>query len=145
MRKRTIPVAIALLVLMAGCSTSNEYAAPDDVTALFEDWGEAINRADGSVIEFYQPGGYHVYGDKRIAYDDIVSHLDSGWTGERITDPLLVVDEGDGRYVVVCGARNNGPYGFSAASAVSFEIVRTTDDGLKFVHTAWLYQHDVGA
>lgn len=144
MKKTLLPLSIALLVLLsAGCSSSNEYAAPDEVATLVEEWGEAVNRADGSVIDFYRPGGYHVYGSQRIAYDDIASHLDSGWTGELITDPLLVVDDEDGRYVVVCGVRNTHPSGFSVSSALSFEIVTTADDELQLAQTSWLYQHDL--
>ncbi len=142
MMKRIVPFSIALLLVMAGCSSSHEYAAPDDVAALVADWGEAVNRADGSVIELYQPKGYHVYGDQRIDHDDIVSHLDSGWTGEMITEPLLVVDEEDGRFVVVCGVRNTSPSGFSVKSAVNFEIVTSSDDELRFAQTAWLYAND---
>ena len=144
MKKTITLITFALLLLVAGCSSSNEYGAPDDVAALVADWGEAVNRADGSVIELYQPDGYHVYGDQRIEHDELLAHLQvPGFTGEMITDPLLVVNEEDRRYVVVCGARSNGPNGFSAESAINFEIVRTADDGLKVVQTAWLYQHDL--
>jgi hypothetical protein len=144
MKKAIVPLMCALLLLvMAGCSSSNEYAVPDDIATLVEDFGEAVNRGDGSVLEFYQPSGYHVYGDERIAYDDIVSHMDTGWTGEMITEPLLVVNQEDHRYVVVCGIRSSSPGDFrSAESAMSFEIVRTADDGLELVHTAWLYSHE---
>ncbi len=142
MKKRTTPFAIALLVLVAGCSSSSEYAAPDEIAALVVDWGEAVNRADGSVIELYQPDGYHLYGDQRIEHDEIVSHMNTGWTGELITDPLLVVDEEDGRYIVVCGVRNTSPGGYSVATAVNFEIVATAEDDLLLAQTAWLYAHD---
>jgi len=144
MKKTIVLITCVLLLVTAGCSSSNEYAAPDDIAALVVDWGDAVNRSDGSVIELYQSNGYHVYGDQRIEHDELVAHLEvPGWTGEMITDPLLVVNEEDRRYVVVCGARNNGPSGFSAESAINFEIVRTADDELKIVHTAWLYQHDL--
>lgn len=105
--------------------------APEELAALIDDWYAALTRGDDSVLDLYVPEGYHRYGDRRIEYDEIPGHLQGGgiehvW----ITEPLLITDEGDGRYVVVRGMRNTSPSEWSSASAISFEIVATADDEL---------------
>ena len=59
-----------------------------------------------------------------------------------ITEPLLITDEGDGRYVAVRGMRNTNPGIWSNASAVIFEIVTTGDDELRLAQTAWFYDSE---
>jgi hypothetical protein len=120
--------------------------APDRVAAVIDDWYEALDRGDDSVLDLYVPQGYHLYGDKRIEYDEIVSHLTGGsiehvW----ITEPLLITDEGDGRYVAVRGMRNTMPGAWENATAISFEIVTTPDGALKLVQTAWFYDNEWSA
>jgi hypothetical protein len=189
--KRFTPIAVALLVLAAGCSSSDptasdEYAAveqeltqteaelaevtaerdafavevvadaavleeaiaavaPEKLAALVDDWHEANSRGDGSVLDLYVPEGYHLYGATRIEYEDIPSHLSSGtYEHEWITGPMVITDEGDGRYVVVRGMRIANSGG-SNASAVLFEIVRTVDDELLLAQTSWFYDNEGGS
>jgi ABC-type Fe3+ transport system substrate-binding protein len=65
--KRFTTVAVALLLLMAGCSSSDptasdEYVAPEELAALIDNWYAANDRADGSVLDLHVPEGYHLYG-----------------------------------------------------------------------------------
>lgn len=108
---------------------------PEDVSALIDDWWAALNRADGSVVELYTPNGHHLYGDQRYSGESIATHLQGGDDHKWVTDPLLIVDEGDGRYVVAGGV-SNSVLGRWYTSAITFEVV-TTPDGLRFAHTAW--------
>lgn len=189
--KRSATVAVALLLLMAGCSSSDptasdEYAAieqelaqtetqlaemtverdvlaeeppavavaseeaagfvaPEEIAALIEDWYAANDLGDGSVLDLYLPEGYHLYGDKRFEYDEIVGHLSGGPAeNEWITEPLLIADEGNGRYVVVRGMRIMFTGIYPNASALMFEIVTTPDDELRFAQTAWFYDNEWG-
>ena len=189
--KRSATVAVALLLLMAGCSSgdptaSDEYqaleqelaqtetqlaemtverdvlaeeppavavaseeaagfVAPEEIAALIEDWYAANDLGDGSVLDLYLPEGYHLYGDKRFEYDEIVGHLSGGPAeNEWITEPLLIADEGNGRYVVVRGMRIMFTGIYPNASALMFEIVTTPDDELRFAQTAWFYDNEWG-
>jgi hypothetical protein len=83
-------------------------------------------------------------GDQRIEYDEIPAHLSSGGLEtEWITEPLLIAEDEDGRYVVVRGMRILGSW--SNASALLFEIVTTADDELRLVQTAWFYDNEWSA
>ena len=175
MRKRIVPIAVALLLVAVGCSSSDptksdEYAAleqeladvtaerdllveqaeaaapllqegnpaavPEDLSALTVAWGEAINAGGGAVTELYTTGGFHLYGSTRIAHDQIAAHLEAPSTeGEWITDPYLLVDEGNGRYVVARGTHAAGSF----PGSITFVIVRTADGELKIAETAWVY------
>jgi len=109
---------------------------PDEVAALITAWGEAINRDDGSVTDLYRMDGRHLYGAKPIPHDDIASHLEAGTApGEWLTEPYLLVDEGDGRYVVARGARVNSAY----EGSLTFAIARSSDGELEIIKTAWFY------
>ena len=111
-------------------------AVPDEVAALTTAWGEAINRDDGSVTDLYQMGGYHLYGAMPIPRDDIASHLEAGTVpGEWLTEPYLLVDEGDGRYVVARGSRVESAY----EGSITFSISRSSDGELEIIKTAWFY------
>jgi hypothetical protein len=111
---------------------------PDEIAALLVEWGEAVNRGDGSVIELYGPAGYHMHGNQRIDHDDVVSHLQvGGVTGEWTTEPLLLLDNGEGRYVVVIGARNTSIGGAVAYGSVTFRIRTTASGELEIAETAW--------
>ncbi|MGB9357582.1 MAG: hypothetical protein WCC01_03400 [Acidimicrobiia bacterium] len=172
MRKRIVPFAVVLLLVVAACSSSDptasdEYGAleqelaqaesqltvvtterdalvaeveaatavPDDVAALIEEWGNAINTGGGAVTGLYVPGGYHGSGGERIAYDEIATHLEAPLTpGEWTTEPyLLVDDDGDGRCVVARGALAAGAY----PGSLTFLIARTPDGELQIVRSAW--------
>jgi hypothetical protein len=75
-----------------------------------------------------------IYGAEVIPYDDLASHLaEATVPGEWLTDPFLLIDEDDNRYVVARGARSNGKYDGS----VTFLISRSSDDELKIAKTAW--------
>ena len=108
---------------------------PGEIAALTTAWGEAINRDDGSVTDLYRNGGYHLYGARRIPLDNIASHLEAGTAGEWLTEPYLLVDEGDGRYVVARGARVNSAY----EGSITFSIARSSDGELEIVKTAWFH------
>lgn len=182
MRKRVIPFVVALLLVMAGCSssdptTSDEYAAleqelalseaqladvtaerdalaaeaeaaaaasdetatgavPDDVAALTKAWGDAINSGGGAVKALYTPDGFHLYNSQRIAHDDIAAHLEEpGPRGEWLTEPYLLIDDVNGRYVVARGTYAAGQY----PGSITFVIVRAADGGLEIAETAWVY------
>jgi len=181
MRRRIVPFVVALLLVAAGCSssdptTSDEYAAleqelaqseaqlaevtaqrdaleeqaeaasavaqeangaavPDDVAALTDAWGDAINAGGGAVAELYSAGGFHLYGQQRIARDAVAAHLEAPATdGVWDTDPYLLIDEGDGRYLVARGAHAAGAY----PGSLTFLIVRAPDGELKIAETAWV-------
>jgi hypothetical protein len=109
-----------------------------EVSALIDDWYAALGRADGSALDLYVPEGYHLYGDQRFDHDEILAHLQGGGIKhEWITEPLLVAQDEDGRYVVVRGMRNTLPSSRPTASALLFEIVTTTDGELRIAQTAW--------
>ncbi len=182
MRKRIVPFAVALLLLVvAGCAssdptTSDEYAAleqelvqseaqlaevvaerdvlaaeaeaaaavlqeadaagvPDDVAALTDAWGDAINAGEGAVAELYTMGGHHRYEDQRLASDELAAHLEASGKGVWVSDPYLLVDEGDGRYVVARGAHAGGTY----PGSLTFVIVTTSDGELEIAETAFVY------
>ena len=119
--------------------------APEEIAALIEDWYAANDLGDGSVLDLCLPEGYHLYGDKRFEYDEIVGHLSGGPAeNEWITEPLLIADEGNGRYVVVRGMRIMFTGIYPNASALMFEIVTTPDDELRFAQTAWFYDNEWG-
>ena len=182
MRKRIVPFAVTLLLVVVGCSSSDptksdEYASleqelaqaqaqladvtverdvlveqaeaaapvlqegnpaavPEDLAALTVAWGEAINAGGGAVTELYTTGGFHLYGSTIYARDQIAAHLEAPSTeGEWITDPYLLVDEGNGRYVVARGAYAGGSF----PGSITFVVVRTADGELKIVETAFVY------
>lgn len=134
------------LVTATALEAAEATVAPDAIAALIDDWYEALGRGDDSVLDLYVPEGYHLYGDQRIEYDEIVGHL-TGSTIKHawITEPLLITDEGDGRYVAVRGMRNSSPSGWSSATALSFEVVTMPDDELRLVQTAWFYDSEWSA
>lgn len=118
---------------------------PEEIAALIEDWFAANELGDGSVLDLYLPEGYHLYGDERFEYDEIVGHLSGGNSDhEWITEPLLIADEGNGRYVVVRGMRVVFGGVYPHASALMFEIFTTPDDALRFAQTAWFYDNEWG-
>lgn len=117
-------------------------SAPEAIAALIDDWNQALERQDGSVLKLYVPEGYHLYGDQRFEYDEIPGHLQGGGVEHVwITEPLLIAEDDDGRYVVVRGMRNTTPV-WSNASALSFEIVTRSDGELRIVQTAWFYDNE---
>ncbi len=147
MRCRSFLSIVILLLLIGGCSSvdstaSQDVTAPDELVALVNEWSAALDRGDSSVLDLYVPDGYHLYGDQRFEYDEIEAHLTAGTVEhEWLTEPLLVAEDADGRYVVVQGLRNTSPI-WSNASALLFEIVTTADDELRLVQTAWFYDSE---
>jgi len=182
MRKRIVPFVVALLLVMAGCSSSDptasdEYAAleqelarseaqlaevtaerdalvaeaetaaavpeetvtgtvPDDVAALTEAWGDAISTGGGAVTALYTSDGFHLSSSQRIAHDDIAAHLEEpSAEGEWLTEPYLLIDDVNGRYVVARGTYAAGQY----PGSVTFVIVRAADGGLEIAETAFVY------
>ena len=125
----------ALAEEVAAVPAANTPNAVADVAALTTAWGEAINRDDGSVTDLYRTAGYHLYGARKIPLDNIASHLEAGTSGEWLTEPYLLVDEGDGRYVVARGTRVNSAY----EGSITFSIARSSDGELEIVKTAWFY------
>ena len=133
--KRLTILLVLVLVGLAACSgtTDADLEVPADVQALIDEWWAANGRGDGSVVDLYTPDGKHLYGTTVIRGDDLVDHFSRGGEPEWARDPVLIVDEGDGRYVVTGGLDT----GFGV-SAFTFEIV-TTADGLRIRQTTWLY------
>jgi hypothetical protein len=121
--------------LMAGPSV------PAEVLAITDEWFEANERNDGSVVDLYASSGYHLYGDERIPRYELADHFSEGAGGDNewITDPYVIADEGDGRYVIARGLRLN--YFGSWASVLSFEIQETADGTPEIIHTQWMYVH----
>lgn len=129
----------------AGGSTAMDtMVAPDELVAFVDAWEAALNRGDGSAIDLYVPGGYHLYGDKRYERDELVAHLSAdGIQQQWLTEPLLIAEDEDGRYVVVRGLRNSSAI-WSNRSALLFEIVTTPEGELKLAQTAWFYDSEWG-
>jgi len=154
-RRALLVAASAVMLLLVGCSSDDGSASsaasptdfdptavPAEISALIDNWSEALAREDGSVLELYVPEGYHLYGDLRVEHDNIPAHLSApGYTHEWTTPTLLITNEGDGRYVAVRGIRNTSSIG-AWASALLFEIVETPDDGLRLVQTAFFYDSE---
>lgn len=182
MRNRIIPFAVVLLLLVAGCSSSDptasdEYAAleqelaqseaqvaevtaerdalvseaeaaaavseesvatavPDDVAALTDAWGDAVSSGDGAVTALYTENGFHLFKTTKIDHDDIATHLEEPTTdGEFVTESYLLIDEGDGRYIVARGVHGAGVH----PGSLTFLIVRDADGELKIAETAFVY------
>lgn len=129
--------------LMAEADARSEVLdVPAEVLAIPDEWLDANNRADGSVVGLYATNGYHLYGDERISRDELVGHFGIAAGGKNvwITDPYVIADEGDGRYVIARGMRldyGTGTY----ASVLSFEIEETADGTPEIIHTQWMYVH----
>jgi hypothetical protein len=182
MRKGNVPFVAVLLLVMAGCSSSDptasdEYAAleqelaqseaqlaevtaerdalvaevetavaaseesvvgavPTDIAALTEAWGDAINSGDGAVTALYTSDGFHLYNSQMIAHDDIAAHLEvPSAEGEWVTEPYLLIDDVNGRYVVARGTRAAGSF----PGSITFVIVQAADGGLEIAETAFVY------
>jgi hypothetical protein len=126
----------------AQLTASASTAAPPQLAALVDDWFTALGRGDGSVLDLYVDEGYHLYGDERYEYEEIPGHLEGGGVDhEWVTDPLLVAEDPDGRYVVVRGLRNSAEVWVNT-SAFLFEIVTTPSGELRLVQTAWFYDSE---
>jgi len=112
---------------------------PAEVVALIDEWWAANERGDGSVANLYTPSGYHLYGDDKVAQEDFASQFNTpGWKAEWITEPYLIANQPEGRYVVTRGIRTStGARSFD--SAFTFEILTMRDGELKIAQTAWLY------
>jgi hypothetical protein len=143
-------IVLAVVAIAAGIwginqatATDDSLAVPDAVDALIDDWWNALEQGDNSVLDLYLTRGYHLYGDMRFSGEDLVSHLagNADYTSEWITPTFVASNEGDGTYVVVRGIRNtHTPSEVGYASALAFEI-ETVDDGtLKIAHTAFIYR-----
>jgi hypothetical protein len=115
---------------------------PAEVLAIPDEWLEANERGDGSVVDLYAPSGYHVYGDEKISRDELATHFGVAAGGDNvwITDPYVIANEGDGRYVIARGMRLDYGTG-SYASVLSFEIEETAEGAPEIVHTQWMYVH----
>jgi hypothetical protein len=133
-----------VILLLSACSDSgNEAAAttvaptpPDEVAALIDEWYDAASRGDGSVLDLCTSTGCHLYGADRFTGEDLVNHLETpGISHEWVSELMLVVDEGDGRYVVTRGLRNSGVV--SGVSAMTFEILTQSDGELRIAQSAW--------
>ena len=146
MKKTTRLLALSVAVALSGCgsddaTTDATTEVPDEVAAVIDDWWDANERGDGSVVELYRASGYHLYGDERVARNELAEHFGSGSSGDEhewITEPLLIAAEPDGRYVVARGMRiTNG--GESWASALTFEIMTSANGELEIAQSEWMY------
>ena len=138
-----IPFTVVVLLLPACGDSDDDVAAataaptpPDEGAAVIDDWYDAASRGDGSVLDLYTSTGYHLYGTKSFTGEDLVIHLETpGISHEWVSELMLVVDEGDGRYVVTRGMRNSGAV--SGVSAMTFEIRTQSDGELRIAQSAW--------
>jgi len=116
----------------------SDLVVPEPVGSLLDDWYDANERADGSVIELYLPGAHHLLGSDRYEYDEIAEHLSAGsWKHEWTSPPILIDGTDDGRYVVVRGMRNVHPTLGSFESSLTFEITTTDDGSLRISQSSW--------
>ncbi|MGI9585229.1 MAG: hypothetical protein ACR2N7_06520 [Acidimicrobiia bacterium] len=130
-----------LAKLVAVAETIN-VAPPQELADLINAWFAALEQGDDSVLDLYVAEGYHLYGDKRFEYDELVGHLAGGGVDHQwITGPVLIAEDSDGRYVVARGMRNT-TVDWSNASALLFEIVTTPEGELQIVQTAWFYDSE---
>ena len=117
--------------------TTGAVEIPAEVLALLDEWWEANERNDGSVVDLYASDGYHLYGETKFALDSLAAHLQQAVNPTWITEPYLIVaQQSHGRYVVTRGMQS-GPF----ASAVTFEILTTADGELRLAQTAWTKAH----
>ena len=138
-----IPFALVVPLLPACSDSDDDVAAataaptpPDEVAALIDEWFDAASRGDGSVLDLYTSTGYHLYGADSFTGEDLVNHLQTpGISHEWVSELMLVVDEGDGRYVVTRGLKNSGAV--SGVSAMTFEILTQSDGELRIAQSAW--------
>lgn len=73
---------------------------PAEVVAFIDEWLAANERGDGSVADLYRPSGYHLLGDEKIALEDLAGHFNApGYTAEWITEPYLIANQPEGRYL----------------------------------------------
>lgn len=142
MNKTIMPILVILL--LSACSDSGDEAAaatavptpPDEVATVIDDWYDAASRGDGSVLDLYTSTGYHLYGADSFTGEDLVNHLQTpGISHEWSSELMLVVDEGDGRYIVTRGMRNSGVV--TGVSAMTFEILTQSDGDLRIAQSAW--------
>ena len=112
---------------------------PAEVVALIDEWWAANERADGSVVDLYRPSGYHLNGDEKVAQEDFAAHFNPpGWKFEWTTEPYLIANQPEGRYVVTRGIRTSlGARSFY--SAFTFEILTMRDGELKIAQTDFMY------
>ena len=114
---------------------ADESAVPDDIAALTEAWGEAVNSGGGAVTDLYQAQSCHLYGAQRIAYDDIAGLLEVPTAdGEWLTEPYLLVNRSDELYVVARGAMTAGTH----LGPITFVIARAPDGVPEIASTAWV-------
>ena len=138
--------ALAEEAAAASPEETDAVVAPDELAALIDDWEASLNRGDDSVLDLYVPEGYHLYGDKRYEYNELAAHLSGGGIEhDWLTEPLLITEDEDGRYVVVRGMRITMPGVWTNASAFLFEIVTMPDGELRIVQTALFYDTEWSA
>lgn len=148
---RVLIVAVVVLALLAiglggwaiyqATASDQGTAIPQNVATLLDEWEAANNRADGSVAELYAIAGYHQAGTTIYRGEDIVNQLSApGYAHEWTTEPYLLVDEGDGRFVVTRGLRIEDPT-MVATSVFVFEITTDADGELEFAQTNWIWVH----
>jgi hypothetical protein len=112
---------------------------PAKVVALIDEWWAANERGDGSVADLYRPSGYHLYGDEKIALEDLAGHFNTpGYKAEWITEPYLIANQPEGRYVVTRGVRT-ATGGRSWDSVFTFEILTMPGGELKIAQTDFMY------
>jgi len=148
---RVLIIAVVVLALLAiglggwaiyqATAEDQVAAVPEDVAALIDEWQAANSSNDGSVADLYAIGGYHQAGTNKLTGEDLATELNlPGWTHEWTTEPYLIVDEGDGRYVVVRGLElGNGT--IVSNSAFVFEITTNGDGQLEILQTNWIWQN----
>ncbi|MCL1586774.1 MAG: hypothetical protein M3092_00015 [Actinomycetia bacterium] len=148
---RVLIVAVVVLALLAiglggwaiyQATVDDQVAAvPEDVAALLDTWETANNQNDGSVLDLYAIGGYHLAGTNRYTGEELAAELSvPGWDHEWTSEPFLIVDNDDGRYVVVRGLEISNDV-VVANSAFVYEIGTDSDGQLEILQTNWIWQN----
>jgi hypothetical protein len=148
---RVLIVAVVVLALLAiglggwaiyqATADDQVAAVPEDVAALLDTWETANNQNDGSVLDLYAIGGYHLAGTNRYTGEELAAELSvPGWDHEWTSEPFLIVDNDDGRYVVVRGLEISNDV-VVANSAFVYEIGTDSDGQLEILQTNWIWQN----
>lgn len=148
---RVLIVAVVVLALLAiglggwaiyqATADDQVAAVPEDVAALLDEWQAANSSNDVSVTDLYAVGGYHQAGTNKLTGEELATELSlPGWTHEWTTEPYLIVDEGDGRYVVVRGLEISND-SMASHSAFVYEIGTDSDGQLEILQTNWIWQN----
>jgi len=148
---RVLIVAVVVLALLAiglggwaiyqATADDQVAAVPENVAALLNEWDSANNQNDGSVADLYAITGYHQAGTTRLFGEELATELNlPGWDHEWTTEPYLIVDNDDGRYVVVRGLEISND-SMVSNSVFVYEVGTDSDGQLEILQTNWIWEN----